>query len=72
LQLSVDPQNKRQSQMRPAFLKYLIYYFGVLGFNLLSSPLILSLPDLLSGKWELYENSRLSMPERLPPLSDKV
>jgi|GEM_PF-2744937 len=44
-------------------------YFDVLGFSLLSFPLLLSLPDLRSGKYSLYENSRLLMPERLPPLS---
>jgi len=44
-------------------------YFDVLGFSLLSFPLLLSLPDLRSGKCSLYENSRLLMPERLPPLS---
>lgn len=28
-----------------------------------------ALPDLRSGKYSLYDNSRLSMPARLPPLS---
>lgn len=66
-----SPGNKKAGLLAdPAFLKYLVYYFVVLGFNLLSSPLLRSLPDLLSGICPLYKNSRLSMPERLPPLSD--
>ena len=40
----------------PAPLKYLIYCFVVLGFNLLSKPLLLSFPDLRLGMCTSYEN----------------
>ena len=42
----------------------IIYYFGFLGFSLLSNPFLLCLPDLLSGIYPLYENWRRSIPER--------
>ena len=65
-----SPDNKKTGPLAdPAFLKYLIYCFDVLGFSLLSSPFLLSFPDLLSGLCELYENWRRSIPKRLPPLS---
>jgi len=52
----------------PILLKY-FYCFDVLGLNLLSIPLLLSLPDLRSGICPLYKNWRLSTPKRLPQLS---
>jgi len=48
------------------------FYFDILGFNLLSFPLLRSFPDLRSGIYEVYENCRLSIPVRLPPLSGSV
>jgi len=64
-------QTKKQSDLSPAFFDYL-RYFDILGFNLLSFPLLRSLPDLRSGIYEVYENCRLSIPKRRPPLSDSV
>jgi len=56
----------------PAFSKYLFYYSDVLDFRLLSFPLLLSLPDLRSGICPLYKNCRLSITDRLPPLSGNM
>jgi hypothetical protein len=45
-----SPGNKKAGPLAdPVFLKYLVYYFVVLGFSLLSRPLLRSLPDLRSG-----------------------
>ena len=44
--------NKKAGPNDPAFLKYLVYFFVVLGFILLSFSLLLSLPDLRSGMCE--------------------
>ena len=44
-------------------------YFDVFRFSLLSSLLLLSLPDLRSGICASYETWRLSIPERLHSLS---
>jgi len=63
--------NKKQRYISPAFFDYL-RYFDILGFNLLSFPLLRSLPDLRSGIYEVYENCRLSIPKRRLPLSDSV
>ena len=41
-----------------------LQYQGLLDFDLLSRPLLLSLPDLRSGIYVSYENLRLSTPER--------
>jgi hypothetical protein len=64
-------QTKRQSDLIPTFFDY-FHYFDSLGFNLLSFPLLRSLPDLRSGIYEVYENCRLSIPKRRPPLSGSV
>ena len=64
-------KQKKQSNFSPAFFCY-HYYFDILGFNLLSDPLLRSLPDLRSGIYEVYENCRLSIPMRRPPLSGSV
>ena len=60
--------NKKGRAIWLCLFECLLNNFYILGFSLLSFPLLLSLPDLRSGICWSYENWRLSMPERLPSL----
>jgi hypothetical protein len=50
--MTCELSNKKAEPMGAAFFYYL-RYFNVLGFNLLSFPLLRSLPDLRSGIYEV-------------------
>ena len=63
---------KKAGSFLTLLFKYFCFYSDVLDSRLLSFPLLLSLPDLRSGICPLYENCRLSITNRLPPLSGNM